>query len=419
MVYAKNIDGDNMDFWNFKELPRFEKLNQDICCDVLVIGGGIAGLLVSYYLTLSGVNAVVLEKNKICLESTAKTTAFLSPLEDFSYQDMIKDIGLNKARQYYNVLIEAIDEYRRLNEKINIDFNEIPFIKSSENRVWYIEEVKALKSLEVDFKCYQEDKHYIIEVKGATINPYLLVKNIIDILTIYENSPVLKVKKNTAILEGCQVKANKIIVCTNYPIFRLKGLFGFKIHQNRSYESVRAGLDEPFASIKEKMGDSYALHNKEFTLFGGNDRRVGCIVENHIDNNSYSWANQDSVTADSLPYIGRLKHSSYYVSTGFCLYGITKAMISAQLLTDLIVERKSNNEKLFSIYRKMKLRRILTQSRILINDLVTKKLHCTHLYAGLRYNKREECYECKCHGSRFDKDGNVINGPATKNIKIK
>ena len=65
MVYAKNIDGDNMDFWNFKELPRFEKLNQDICCDVLVIGGGIAGLLVSYYLTLSGVNAVVLEKNKI------------------------------------------------------------------------------------------------------------------------------------------------------------------------------------------------------------------------------------------------------------------------------------------------------------------------------------------------------------------
>jgi Rieske Fe-S protein len=39
-------------------------------------------------------------------------------------------------------------------------------------------------------------------------------------------------------------------------------------------------------------------------------------------------------------------------------------------------------------------------------------VRCTHLGCDVRFNFAERSWDCPCHGSRFDVDGAVLEGPA-------
>jgi Rieske Fe-S protein len=44
-------------------------------------------------------------------------------------------------------------------------------------------------------------------------------------------------------------------------------------------------------------------------------------------------------------------------------------------------------------------------------------LRCTHLGCLLRFNSAETSWDCPCHGSRFDVDGEVLEGPAVNPLE--
>jgi Rieske Fe-S protein len=51
------------------------------------------------------------------------------------------------------------------------------------------------------------------------------------------------------------------------------------------------------------------------------------------------------------------------------------------------------------------------------NNLHTCSAVCPHLGAILQWNSDEKTFDCPMHGSRFTKFGNVVNGPASSDLK--
>jgi glycine/D-amino acid oxidase-like deaminating enzyme/nitrite reductase/ring-hydroxylating ferredoxin subunit len=172
----------------------------------------------------------------------------------------------------------------------------------------------------------------------------------------------------------------------------------------------------------------------------------------------YRWSTQDGMPADRLPYIGRYTpiSSHLYVASGFQKWGMTGATIAAEVLRDRITGRDNRfagafDPNRFSVRSTPRLAKTgLWVAGHLVGDRLTPaqagsaadvpvgearvvrsglgktgvyrdqdgvvhavSLRCTHLGCLLHFNAAERSWDCPCHGSRFDVDGEVLAGPAT------
>ena len=101
------------------KLPRFAPLKGDIHTDVLIIGGGIAGILTAYYLHQAGVKYVLIEKNTICSGTTQNTTAKITYQHGLNYHQILKSYGTYAAQQYLTANKRAFEQYAALCRSID------------------------------------------------------------------------------------------------------------------------------------------------------------------------------------------------------------------------------------------------------------------------------------------------------------
>ena len=126
------------------------------------------------------------------------------------------------------------------------------------------------------------------------------------------------------------------------------------------------------------------------------------------------------MTLDGMPYIGRYSEKTrrLYVATGFHKWGMTSAMVAAQVLTDLIQGRESRFERLFSPSRSILHPQLAANAAQSAVGLLTPGPRCPHMGCVLKYNRQEHSWDCPCHGSRFTREGKLINNPATDDKKL-
>ena len=129
-------------------MPHFPPLRGTVKTQVLIIGGGMAGLLCALHLQQAGVDCCVVEENRIASGVTGNTTAKITAQHGLIYQKLLQNLGTERAQLYLQANLEALDAFRTLCRDIPCDFEEKDHIVfSRDNRAGLEAELDALKEL--------------------------------------------------------------------------------------------------------------------------------------------------------------------------------------------------------------------------------------------------------------------------------
>lgn len=363
--------------WNSEiDFRKREALDKNIKCEVLIIGAGMAGMLTAYMLNKSGKEVVVIDARRIASGVTKNTTAKITCQHDLIYDKLIKEFGEEGARQYAKANILAIERYKEIIDKENIDCDferKDAYLYSLDNIKSLEDEYNAAKKLEIDAEIV--DKVELpFEIKGALkfknqaqFNPLKFLKSISEKLTIYENTTALDItEKNTVVTkEGVEITAEEIVVATHYPFLNTPGYYFMRMHQERSYVLALENAQVLNGMYKGIDKNAYSFRNyKNLLLFGGAVHRVGenekggayeelrkAAKQFYPDSiERFHWSAQDCMTLDDIPYIGHYssKTPNIYVETGFKKWGMTNSMVAAMIISDMILEKENDFSEIFS-----------------------------------------------------------------------
>lgn len=419
---------------------QFESLNSDIKTDVLIIGGGLCGILCAYMLKEAGVDCALVEADKICAGITNDTTAKITFQHGLIYDKLIRKYGIEKTQQYYISQKNAFHKLTALASELDTDFDWCnSFVYSIKDRNVIEREVIALNKIGCGAE-FCTNTELPFDIAGAVkienqakFHPLKFVHTIANNLKIFENTKVVELTPHTAITNNGKITANKIIVATHFPFINKHGGYFLKLYQHRSYVIALDSVPKIKHMYVDESKEGLSFRSyRDLMLLGGGSHRTGGkggdwteleeFAKQHYPKAKKvaSWATQDCMTLDSVPYIGQYAKSTpdLYVATGFNKWGMTSSMVSAMILTDLICERKSEYAAIYSPSRSIWQPQLAVNILESVKGLLTPTApRCPHMGCALKYNKQEHSWDCPCHGSRFEQNGNIINNPAAKDMK--
>lgn len=446
-------------------LPPCPPLSRDKHADVAIVGGGLTGLLAAYLLKDSNLAVVVLEKGCLGRGATGFTTAKITSQHGLIYHRLLKTIGPDPARQYAAANQKAVDSYRRLIEKENIDcdFSDQPsFLYSTLESEILRQEADSARSLGLPAS-FTRETGLPFPVAGAVrfehqaqFHPLKFIKGILPGLTIHEHSDVTKIRGHilqVAAPDGIyQVRAEKILLTTHFPAKNIPGFYFLRQHQEISYVLAleHAKAIEGMYDCCDPSGHSFRSQNRVL-LFGGLGHRTGKLHPGdayqvlrqtvrqwypHAEVAAH-WSNEDAVTHDKIPFIGPFSvwTPHIYVATGFQKWGMTHAMTAASILADLVLDRPNEACR---VYHPARLN--LSAAPFFLSDMGSSLFHlilqkpfaphtrkravekgfgpiCPHMGCTMSWNPADRTWDCPCHGSRFDEEGHLLAEPAARDMR--
>lgn len=301
-------------FWieNFKT-EKYKKLENNINTEVAIIGGGITGISSAYYLSKKGLEVTLLEKDFISSKTTGHTTGKITSEHGLFYMYLLESKGVSFVEKYLKANNQAIKNIEEIinTENINCDFEKkdaYVFTTNPQKSKSIEDEVNICKKLGVEAQ-FEKTIELPINIQGAIkfknqaqFNPIKYINGMCESIEknggeIYENSQVIKYKKNNGKIELSvksgenifKVIADKVIVATRYPIFDFPGIYFIKNYQELDYVicaevdnnidnlGMYLSADSPTLSFRTVLKD-----NKRLLLLAGNGSRTGNNERNRI-----------------------------------------------------------------------------------------------------------------------------------------
>lgn len=364
--------------WNQDiQIPQREPLPDHVETDTAVIGGGLAGITIAYALQQRGIPTIVLEAGRIASGQTGNTTAKITSQHDLIYSKLIRNFGMERARQYAQANQSAIHAYRTLIQQrhISCDFETIPaYLYTCTHPDLLQREAAAAQQLGIDAH-FTRETALPFSIKGAVrfenqaqFHPLKFLSNIAKEVTVYEQTSVRTIDDNMIDTNHGNVKAKHIVFATQYPFVNFPGLYFARMHQERSYVLALRGAQQLDGAYLGIDNDGCSFRNAgELLLLGGGSHRTGMNqaggqyqalrmnAQTWYPNSTEvtRWSAQDCIPIDGVPYIGPFARSkpNWYIATGFQKWGMTSAMVAATLLSDLICGQHNAYAEVFSPQR--------------------------------------------------------------------
>lgn len=420
-------------------LPEFPELVGDVRTDVLIVGGGIAGILTAYLLHEKGVRYVLVEKGRICSGTTGNTTAKITFQHGLIYDKILKSDGTEAARKYLAANRAAFDKYAELCGKTDCDYEiKDNYVYSTDDRRKLEKEVEALEKIGyIADLC--ENVPLPVKTVGAVkfpdqaqFNPLKFLSSVAEGLNIYENTFVREMRGNTAVTDKGKIRADTVIAATHFPFINKHGSYFLKLYQHRSYVIALENAQDVNGMYVDECDTGLSFRNYEgLLLLGGGGHRTGKKGGNWAELRAFAakkypnsrekhfWATQDCMSLDGIPYIGRYsaKTHGFYVASGFNKWGMTGSMTAAMLLSDMILGKRNGFASVFDPSRSIvKPQLFINGAEAVCNLLTPSKKRCPHLGCALKWNEAERSWDCPCHGSRFTEYGRVLDNPANGDL---
>jgi glycine/D-amino acid oxidase-like deaminating enzyme len=395
---------------------RFNKLTGNLSTDVVVVGGGIAGMTTAYLLSKAGKRVALLDDGYIASGETGRTTAHITHALDDRYYNLEKRHGREGTRLAAESHTAAINLIETVvdTEGISCDFERLDgylFLDPTDDRDSLDKELVAIHNAGIHDAKLMEKMAVLQRDLGpcicfpnqAQFQPLLYLAGLAKVLAskfkvnifTETHAQEIKSKEGKGVVttsDGFKITASFIVLATNAPIVDKTSRIYDKQQPYRTYaiavniprNSIPKGLywDTGNQKSKESVKPYHYVRiqkcqdddNYDLLIVGGEDHKTGTIKDKkqfdkrieRLDNWTrnrfpvegplvYSWSGQVMEPADGLAFIGINPgpDKNIFVATGDSGNGITHGTIAGMILSDQISGKKNPWTDLYDPSRKI------------------------------------------------------------------
>ncbi|HSI38616.1 MAG TPA: FAD-dependent oxidoreductase [Methylotenera sp.] len=397
--------GENISYWTDVTTHAVQNpLKKNLETDVVVIGGGLAGLSVAYCLSQSGKKVVLVEDGFIGSGETGRTTAHLVTALDDRYSHFEKTVGIGKTKLIAESHIMAINFVEQTIKKEHIEcgferVNGYLFRHPSDKKDALQQELMAALKAGVEVKEVDEAPGLLRAEKAlcflnqAQFQPLKYLHGLCKAIEknggkIFTGTHALQINhKGITTTEGFTVNAKHVVVATNSPVNNLVAMFDKQFAYRTYVIGALVKKDSLPQALWWDTGDFKTnpkvppyhyvrLHpyNQQYDLLisGGEDHPTADtsktqvpeekrykLIENWtrkhftIEEVVYRWSGQVLEPVDGIALIGRNPHDheNVYIVTGDSGNGMTHCPFAGLLISDLINGTENKWEQLYSPLR--------------------------------------------------------------------
>ncbi len=392
-------------YWLMKDgiVTTTTSLAENISADVAIIGAGISGALCAYYLRDSGLSIAVFDRRHIGMGSTAASTAFLQYEIDTPLNELCKYVGEKNALTSYQLCRKAIYDIKDICDSLpsKLDFHLRPSLhyasfnkhKEQLHKEYSLRKkndfnVDWLESNDVQKLFGLDAPGAILSADAGEVDAYLLTHALFAAVRdaghkVYANTRIDQIDydKHGITLTSdnkSTIRAKKLIIASGYESMRYLPRKIAEVHS--TYAFVSEPVEDKFLWHKHSLAWETASPYLYFRTVSGNrvvvggkddlfhnpfisDARIKRKTEMLLQSFSkkmkhvpikpdFSWAGAFMVTKDGLPYIGSIpERPNTFFALGYGGNGITFSAIAAEIIRDLIGEKKNENAHIFSFDR--------------------------------------------------------------------